>query len=117
MMGNLDDKERCLMDNINSTGDYQSARLIDEICSKYRVTFDAQIPIEVLNHMLLEMHFFNAEITHDFEIALSNQAKRLLSYLGIWTPEYVHTGKITAKLMELPLIPEGKKDAEGNTSS
>ena len=106
MMGSLDDKRGRIMDN-----------LIDEMRHKYRAVFDNQMGREVLNHMLFELHFFNDELQHPYEIALHNYAKRLLWYIGIWDTEYVANPNMINKLMELPLIPEGKKDAEGNPGS
>jgi len=82
----------------------------EEMRSKYRAVFDTPMGAEVLNHMLFEMHFFSDEIQHPYEIALSNYAKRLLWYIGIWDTEYIDNPKLVNKIMELPLIPEAKKD-------
>ena len=85
----------------------------EDMRSKYRAVFDTPLGAEVLNHMLFELHFFNDELEHEHEVALHNYSKRLLWYIGIWEPEYIDEPTFVNKIMELPLLPKEKKDAEG----
>jgi hypothetical protein len=79
---------------------------------KYRALFDSDLGIEVLNDIAVNCGYY-ADLKTTEQMVLSNFFKWLLEMIGIYDEEHVEKAALMRKLMELPLIPEEKKDAEG----
>jgi len=103
---NITERYKELKSLMVGSGDEDSVPLIQD----YRRTFNTEHGRRVLTHMLAELHFFDAIVASEEEIALSNYARLLLNHLGVWDSKYVPD--IVNHLMSIPV--EGGKNEETN---
>ncbi len=77
--------------------------------AKYREVFSGDIAVEVLNDMGKNCGFFSPSKTME-QTVLTNYFRSLLFEIGVFDDKYIDDGSIIRKLMELPLMPEIKKE-------
>ncbi len=81
---------------------------IKEIRESYRRVFAGQEGKAVLTHLLSELHFFD-EVVDPGEIALSNFARRVLFFLGVWDHKNLNDQSLIEAFLKIPI-----KDEVGN---
>ena len=76
---------------------------------KYRAFYNTDLGIEILDDQARECGFYENLDTPE-DMALFNYFRSQLDKIGIFDNEHCKNNAIMRKLMELPLIPEAKKD-------
>lgn len=69
-----------------------------ELAQQYMAVFNSTVGRKVLEHMLVELHFFDETVGEAEEIR-RNYARRLLAIMGIWRP--VNVEEIVSNILNV----------------